>query len=107
MAYYRLYFLDRSSGHIDHFREFETLTDADAVGQAEIWREASAMELWCGRRKVMRNPSLPHPKRSPATPSGASERCPDPQPRAGKAYQVAKVIPIPTTAAVRATGSHT
>jgi hypothetical protein len=54
MAYYRLYFLDRFSGHIDHFREFETRTDADAVAQAEIWREASAMELWCGQRKVMR-----------------------------------------------------
>jgi len=54
MAYYRLYFLDQLSGHIDHFREFETLTDADAVAQAEIWREASAMELWCGQRKVMR-----------------------------------------------------
>ena len=52
MTYYRLYFLDRFSGHIDHFREFETLTDADAVAQAEEWREASAMELWCGQRKV-------------------------------------------------------
>ena len=54
MTYYRLYFLDRSSGHIDHFREFETQTDADAVAQAEIWREPSAMELWSGQRKIMR-----------------------------------------------------
>jgi hypothetical protein len=23
MRYYRLYFMDRFSGHIDHFREFE------------------------------------------------------------------------------------
>ena len=54
MTYYRLYFLDRFSGHIDRFREFETRTDADAVAQAEEWRETSAMELWCGPRKVMR-----------------------------------------------------
>jgi hypothetical protein len=53
MTYYRLYFLDGLRGHIDHFREFETHTDADAVAQAEEWREKSAMELWCGDRKVM------------------------------------------------------
>ena len=54
MAYYRLYFLDRFSGHIDHFREFEAMTDADAIAQSEAWREPSAMELWCSERKVMR-----------------------------------------------------
>lgn len=54
MTYYRLYFLDGFSGHIDHFREFEAQTDAHAVAQAEAWREASAMELWSGQRKVMR-----------------------------------------------------
>jgi len=54
MTYYRLYFLGGSSGHIDRFREFETRTDEDAIAHAEEWREASAMELWCGPRKVMR-----------------------------------------------------
>ena len=54
MTYYRLYFLDGFSGHIDHFREFEARTDADAAAQAEAWREARAMELWSGQRKVMR-----------------------------------------------------
>jgi hypothetical protein len=54
MTYYRLYFLDGFSGHIDHFREFEARTDADAAAQAESWREAQAMELWSGQRKVMR-----------------------------------------------------
>jgi DNA-binding transcriptional regulator YiaG len=53
MAYYRLYFLDGSS-HIEHFREFEAITDAAAVAQSEQWRAANAMELWCERRKVKR-----------------------------------------------------
>jgi hypothetical protein len=54
MTYYRLYFLDRFSGHIEHFREFEAMNDADAVAHADEWREPGAMELWEGRRKVMR-----------------------------------------------------
>ena len=54
MAYYRLYFFDRFSGHIDHFREFEAPDSASAVAQAADWRELDAMELWCGRRKVRR-----------------------------------------------------
>ena len=28
MLYYRLYFMDRYSGHIDHFREFEAADEA-------------------------------------------------------------------------------
>ncbi len=54
MAYYRLYFFDRFTGHIDHFREFEAPDDASAVGQAAEWRELDAMELWSCRRKVRR-----------------------------------------------------
>ena len=58
MAYYRLYFFDRFSGHIDHFREYEAPDDASAVCQAADWRELDAMELWCNRRKVKRWESL-------------------------------------------------
>jgi hypothetical protein len=54
MAYYRLYFFNRFSGHIDHFREFEAPDDAAAVRQAADWRELDAMELWRGRSKVRR-----------------------------------------------------
>jgi hypothetical protein len=54
MAYYRLYFFNRFSGHIDHFREFEAPDDAAAVTQGADWRELDAMELWRGRRKVRR-----------------------------------------------------
>jgi hypothetical protein len=51
MAYYRLYFLN-GGGHIEEFREFEAVTDAAAITQADEWRSAGAMELWSGRRKV-------------------------------------------------------
>lgn len=53
MAYYRLYFFDRQN-HIEQFREFEAQTDAAAIQQSEDWYELSAMELWCGRRKIRR-----------------------------------------------------
>ena len=51
MAYYRLYFLDFQN-HIEHYREFEAITDAMAVEQSNEWRDLSAMELWSGRRRV-------------------------------------------------------
>jgi hypothetical protein len=46
MRYYRLYFMDRFSGHIDHFREFEAEDDGVALKIAEGWREQQPMELW-------------------------------------------------------------
>lgn len=52
MLYYRLYFLDRFSGHIDHYREFEAEDDATAMAIAEDWREGGPMELWNLRRKL-------------------------------------------------------
>jgi hypothetical protein len=51
MAYYRLYFFDCRT-HIEHFREFEAITDAQAVEQSDEWRGMNAMELWSGRRRV-------------------------------------------------------
>jgi hypothetical protein len=51
MLYYRLYFFDRYSGHIDHFREFEADGDVAAIAIAERWRDGRQMELWnLGRR---------------------------------------------------------
>ena len=50
--YYRLYFMDRFSGHIDHFREFEAEDDVSAVAIAESWREVQPMELWNRQRKL-------------------------------------------------------
>ncbi|MEA3079497.1 MAG: hypothetical protein QOF05_905, partial [Sphingomonadales bacterium] len=46
MLYYRLYFMHRFSGHIDHYREFEAEDDEAALVIAEGWRERRPMELW-------------------------------------------------------------
>jgi len=54
MAYYRLYYFGGPSGRIDHFREFEAPHDAAAIMQCGEWRSINPMELWSGRRKVMR-----------------------------------------------------
>jgi hypothetical protein len=54
MRYYRLYFMDRFSGHIDHFREFEAEDDGTAVGIAERWANGAPMELWNRDRKLHR-----------------------------------------------------
>ena len=61
MAYYRLYFMDRFSGHIDHFREFDADDDESALAIAEGWREDRAMELWSRTRKLKRWDDEPLP----------------------------------------------
>jgi hypothetical protein len=53
MLYYRLYFMHRFSGHIDHYREFEAESDEAAIAVAESWREGGRpMELWNLQRKL-------------------------------------------------------
>jgi hypothetical protein len=54
MIYYRLYFMDRFSGHIDHFREFEADGDSTAIELALGWRNGQPMELWNRQRKLKR-----------------------------------------------------
>jgi hypothetical protein len=54
MRYYRLYFIDRFSGHIDHFREFEAEDDESALTTADAWRDNRPMELWNRERKLKR-----------------------------------------------------
>ena len=64
MAGYRLYFLERFSGHIAKAHEFEADDDLAAVGIAEEWRTDGPMELWSGDRKVLRwdgRPMVPRP----------------------------------------------
>lgn len=51
---YRLYFLDRHSGHIDHSREYIAADDAEAIGIAEQWINGQPMELWLGSHKIRR-----------------------------------------------------
>ena len=52
MRYFRLYFMDRFSGHIDHFREFEAADDEAALAVALSWQEGWPMELWNRQRKL-------------------------------------------------------
>lgn len=54
MLYYRLYFFDRFSGHIDHFREFEAEDDAAALAVAQQWGDDRPMELWNRERRLKR-----------------------------------------------------
>jgi hypothetical protein len=54
MADYRLYFMDRFSGHIEHRREFFADTDSAAIAIAQSWSTGQAMELWEGEHKLKR-----------------------------------------------------
>jgi len=54
MAGYRLYFMDRFSGHIEHRREFLADDDATAISIAEGWSNGQPMELWEGGHKLKR-----------------------------------------------------
>lgn len=51
---YRLYFIDRGSGHIETSREFLADDDAAATALALELRNGQPMELWSRDRKVKR-----------------------------------------------------
>jgi hypothetical protein len=51
---YRLYFMDRFSGHIDHRRDFLADSDSMAIEIAQRWYEGVPMELWLAGRKLKR-----------------------------------------------------
>lgn len=51
MPYFRLYYFDRFSGHIEHFREFEADDEGAAVAVAERWSDGGPMELWNRERR--------------------------------------------------------
>lgn len=54
MAGYRLYFMDRFTGHIEHRREFFANDHASAMETAKSWGTGQAMELWEGEHKLKR-----------------------------------------------------
>ena len=54
MSGYRLYFMDRFSGHIEYRREYFADDDAAAMTIAEGWSTGQPMELWEGGRKLRR-----------------------------------------------------
>ena len=53
MSYYRLYYLNPRSGHIDRFEEFEAEDDTGALSHAERRLDHSPLELWSGGRKIV------------------------------------------------------
>ena len=59
MGGYRLYFMDRFSGHIDHRRDFLADSDSAAIVVAEGWYDGSPMELWLAGRKLRRWEAAP------------------------------------------------
>jgi hypothetical protein len=54
MGQYRLYFIDRFSGHIETSREFLAADDSAAMELAAGMRNGQPMELWSRDRKVKR-----------------------------------------------------
>lgn len=54
MPYYRLYHLNRSSGHIDRVEEIDAADDVKAVAIVQDRERDTAVELWQEGRKVLR-----------------------------------------------------
>ena len=54
MRGYRLYFMNQSTGHIEHRREFLADDDATAMTIAAGWTKGQPMELWLGTHKGKR-----------------------------------------------------
>ena len=54
MSYYRLYFMNGFSGHIERFEELDASDDAAAIELARTMQGALSLELWCSHRKVTR-----------------------------------------------------
>lgn len=63
MPYYRLYHLNRTSGHIDFTQDIDAADDVQAVAVARQAERPAAVELWQKGRKVLRleTPHLPPP----------------------------------------------
>ncbi len=73
MAGYRLYFMDRFSGHIDNRREFLADGDAQALEIAQRWHDGGPMELWSGEHKLKRWEATPFAPMSSAAATSAGE----------------------------------
>jgi hypothetical protein len=54
MGYYRLYFMNRSNGHIERFEEFDASDDSSSMAIADRHVGGQPLELWSGHRKVRR-----------------------------------------------------
>jgi hypothetical protein len=58
MQAYKLHFIDRWTGSILSFVDFEAASDAEACDHAAAFLGADVVELWCGARLVHRFPSM-------------------------------------------------
>ena len=59
MPVYRLYFLDRHTGHIEGAEEFLAADDIAAVHRIQLRGRTEPMEVWQGGRKVARFDGVP------------------------------------------------
>lgn len=59
MPDYRLYILDRDSGHIQTVETFQAADDGAAVHRIKLRGRTEPMELWCGERKLFRVDARP------------------------------------------------
>jgi hypothetical protein len=57
MRAYKLHFIDRWTGSIRSYVDFEADTDEEASDHAAAFLGADVVELWCGQRMVHRFPS--------------------------------------------------
>ena len=51
LNFYRLHFINRTTGTIGHTYEFHAEDDAGAIRFAQIWAADAPMELW-GRQRI-------------------------------------------------------
>ena len=59
MPEYRLYHLDRFSGHIERAETLHAADDVAAIHRIQLRQSPEPMELWCGARKVSRFDGTP------------------------------------------------
>lgn len=59
MPGYRLYFLDRHSGHIERAETLQAADDVAAIHRIQLRGSTEPMELSCGGRKVCRFDGVP------------------------------------------------
>ena len=58
MQPYRIYIMDRWSGHIRSYVDFEAGSDEIASSAAESYRGEDPIELWSGRLKLRHFPAI-------------------------------------------------
>lgn len=59
MPDYRLYLMNRHSGHIDGVETFHSADDVEAICLIRERAGPVPLELWCGGRKVIRFDAAP------------------------------------------------